>query len=70
MSTATSTEPSSVASSSPTRLDVEGHRRKVVGMSIASVVALMVKASPLIVGSVLNVYMVWWLYKHARSKKG
>jgi mannitol-specific phosphotransferase system IIBC component len=48
---------------------VEGHRRKVVGVSVASVAALIAKMSPLIVGSVLSAYVAWWLYRHARSKK-
>lgn len=48
---------------------MEGHRRKVVGVSIASVAALVAKVSPVIVGGVLGAYVAWWLYCHARSKK-
>jgi len=48
---------------------MEGHRRKVVGVSIASMMALIAKASPIIVGSVLGLYVTWWLYRHARSKR-
>lgn len=48
---------------------MEGHRRKVVGVSVASVAALIAKVSPVVVGSVLSLYVAWWLYRHARSKR-
>ena len=48
---------------------MEGHRRKVVGVSVASMAALIVKVSPIIVGSALSLYVAWWLYKHAGSKR-
>jgi hypothetical protein len=48
---------------------MEGHRRKVVGVSIASVAALLIKISPLLVGSTLSIYVAWWLYRHGRYKK-
>ncbi len=48
---------------------MEGHRRKVVGVSIASIAALLVKAKPALVGAALAVYLAWWMHRHARSKR-
>jgi hypothetical protein len=48
---------------------MDGHRRKIVAVSIATIASLTIGANPLIVSATLSLYVVWWMYRYGRTKK-